>query len=605
MKENFRETLKLLKDGGKLIFFFELIYKVIFVIMILPLSGFLFDSSIKVAGYSYLTNDNVKGYITNPLVWLLLLIIIVINIIYAMGELCTLCVCLEAARQHVFPRMKLIFLTGIRKAIGILIPKNAGFLFFMLFFIPCSNISFWTGAATLFNLPSGTITGILKNPTALTIIAVCVIVLFLLTMSTVFSVELYTLQKLRFINSIKGSLDVNKKHFWYTVGHWIVWNLFIILGILFAYFIAISLIVIGILLFNVEAKLQLAVFLSYFRGINILFIPLSGMASVVLNTALLTKLFSRYTYKQIENSGSQIVELIAPREGRSKRKLAVRISVIAIILLNGVYAYRVLTNATVNYIEQLAVPQITSHRGNSAAAPENTMRAVEFASRDLSDCAEIDVQQTKDGKLVIIHDSNFKRTTGLDKNVWETNYDEIKDLDAGFWFDPKIQDAKIPTLDEVLKYCKGKMKLNIEIKGYEHSQWIEKEVVKAIEKHDMVDDCYITSFNYNSLRLVKNENKDIKTGYIISASYGSFYNMKYADFFSIRATTVTRDMVKQIHNVGKEIHVWTVNGKIGIKDMMDLGVDNIITDNPVTAREVIYGDITVPKFAQMIRFILD
>ena len=81
-----------------------------------------------------------------------------------------------------------------------------------------------------------------------------------------------------------------------------------------------------------------------------------------------------------------------------------------------------------------------------------------------------------------MHDSNLKRTTGLDKEVWQVTWDEIKDLDNGSWFDKKYQTVRIPTLEEVLKVCRGKIHLNIEIKPSGHDKDLEEQVAKLTEK---------------------------------------------------------------------------------------------------------------------------
>ncbi len=77
---------------------------------------------------------------------------------------------------------------------------------------------------------------------------------------------------------------------------------------------------------------------------------------------------------------------------------------------------------------------ITAHRGASGHAPENTLSSLRKAIEMGADFCEIDVQETIDGVLILFHDNNFKRTTGIDKNVWETTYDEVKNLEAGCWF---------------------------------------------------------------------------------------------------------------------------------------------------------------------------
>ena len=81
--------------------------------------------------------------------------------------------------------------------------------------------------------------------------------------------------------------------------------------------------------------------------------------------------------------------------------------------------------------------QITAHRGGALRAPENTLSALSYTWECGADFAEIDVQETKDGQLILLHDESLKRITGLDKNVWEMTYEEIEDLDAGSSFGEK------------------------------------------------------------------------------------------------------------------------------------------------------------------------
>ena len=79
---------------------------------------------------------------------------------------------------------------------------------------------------------------------------------------------------------------------------------------------------------------------------------------------------------------------------------------------------------------------ITAHRGSSMAAPENTLAAIARAIEDGADYAEIDVQETADGTVVVIHDTDLKRITGLAEKIWDVTYDEVRELDFGSWFSP-------------------------------------------------------------------------------------------------------------------------------------------------------------------------
>ena len=165
-------------------------------------------------------------------------------------------------------------------------------------------------------------------------------------------------------------------------------------------------------------------------------------------------------------------------------------------------------------------------------------------------------------------------------------YAEIAQLDAGSSFNKKFRGEKIPTLDEVLKFCRGKLDLNIEIKYNGQNKGIVKKVVRIIEQNHFEDHCVVTSMNYSFLKQVKKANPDIRTGYIMTMTYGTISRIEAADFFSVKYTYVDEAFVREAHSLGKEVHAWTVNYRGDIKRMLDVGVDNIITDNPVLVRKV-------------------
>lgn len=124
--------------------------------------------------------------------------------------------------------------------------------------------------------------------------------------------------------------------------------------------------------------------------------------------------------------------------------------------------------------------------------------------------------------------------------------------------------------------------------------------MELIKKYEYEYQCVVSSTNYLTLKKVKLLNKDIRTGYILSAVYGNFYNKAYIDFFSIRSNFINLKVVSNIHEVGKEIHAWTVNTSGELERMKSVGVDCIITDRPSTAREVLYRDDTNDSFIELI-----
>ena len=98
-------------------------------------------------------------------------------------------------------------------------------------------------------------------------------------------------------------------------------------------------------------------------------------------------------------------------------------------------------------------PVVTAHRGYSAAAPENTLPAFQLAIDQGCEWAELDVQMTRDGVVMVTHDTSLRRCTGRNENIYDLTYNEVRKLDAGRWFGQKYTGAKVPTLEEVDWTC--------------------------------------------------------------------------------------------------------------------------------------------------------
>ncbi len=240
-------------------------------------------------------------------------------------------------------------------------------------------------------------------------------------------------------------------------------------------------------------------------------------------------------------------------------------------------------------VEYLHTMEITAHRGASAFYPENTMAAFYGAAELGADWIELDVQQTKDGQLVVMHDANLKRTTGVSASIWNVTYDEIAGLDAGQGFDGQYAGEHIPLLSQVLDFAgESDVRLNIELKPTGHEVDMEKDVVDAIRLAEMEDRCVVTSQSYRVLENVKAYDEDIVTVYVMRFLYGNISALSAADHFSVEAVSVTRSLVTRAHNAGKQLFVWTVNSRRSMEKMVELNVDNIITDDVDLAKQCVY-----------------
>ena len=240
------------------------------------------------------------------------------------------------------------------------------------------------------------------------------------------------------------------------------------------------------------------------------------------------------------------------------------------------------------------VPMIMAHRGYSAKAPENTLPAFKMCMDEGFSAAELDVQMLGDGTIIVMHDDNLKRTTGLNKNVWEVTYDEIRDLDNGAFFDKAFEGTRIPTLDEVLKLAGSgdtKLYLNIEIKRNGHDEGITQKVVDIILENDYLNNCDITSQDYSTLEEVRKINPYVLTAYTSVVGMGDLESLDAADIISIQETFATFENVERLHRAGKRVFVWTVNEKETMKKLVSLNVDAILTNDPALCKEVIdqYG----------------
>ena len=208
----------------------------------------------------------------------------------------------------------------------------------------------------------------------------------------------------------------------------------------------------------------------------------------------------------------------------------------------------------------------------------------------IADYVEIDVQETKDGVVVVYHDASLRRITGDAGRIWEYTYGELLLMDFGGWFSEEYAGTQIPTLEQVLELCRGRIAINIELKADRVSETLVEKTLELVELYGMEGQVVISSTDYGYLRQVKELKPDIPTGYILFAAYGRHFDDENIDFLSVRSDFITNTLVKSAHEAGKAVHAWTVNAEREITRMKHLQVDNIITDRPLLAREVLYRE---------------
>lgn len=231
---------------------------------------------------------------------------------------------------------------------------------------------------------------------------------------------------------------------------------------------------------------------------------------------------------------------------------------------------------------------ITAHRGASGTAPENTLIAIQRAIELGAGFAEIDVQETSDGEIILLHDKTLERTGGVAWNIWETPYDSLKKIEVGSWFAPEYVGEPLPRLADVMDAVKGKIKLNIELKINGHEKALVEKVVALIHEKNFQSECIITSFDLNSLKKVRQLDNDLKVGLIFSKYPENIdvFSLN-VDLLSVKHTLVDEEFMRKARVHDKEVHVWTVNEPEKMKQLLDLGVTSIITNYPEKLRALL------------------
>ena len=213
------------------------------------------------------------------------------------------------------------------------------------------------------------------------------------------------------------------------------------------------------------------------------------------------------------------------------------------------------------------------------------MASIQAAIEDNTDWVEIDVQETFDGQVVVVHDSDFMKLAGIDLKVWDGTLEQIQAIDVGSWFAPEFADQRAPTLIEVLQEAKGKAQVVIELKYYGHDQQLEQRVIDIVEQQGMAEEIAIMSLKYDAVQKVRKLRPEWKTGLLSAQVLGNMSKLD-VDFLAVNTAMASPAFIRTNQAVGKRVFVWTVNDKMSMFRMMSLGVDGIITDEPALARQV-------------------
>ncbi|WP_227395010.1 glycerophosphodiester phosphodiesterase [Jeotgalibacillus aurantiacus] len=231
-----------------------------------------------------------------------------------------------------------------------------------------------------------------------------------------------------------------------------------------------------------------------------------------------------------------------------------------------------------------------AHRGASTMCPENTMAAFRQAVREKADGIEIDVQLSKDGEAVVIHDETVDRTTNGTGAVKDLTVMELKKLDAGSWYNEACAGETIPLLEEVLKWiAKTKLTLNIELKtDVEPYPGIEQAVLDAVERHGLEERVILSSFNPDTLRRIRELDHAVSIAVLVWDNVDGVVKMARrlgADAIHARPDFMRTAEAARAAASGLPIRLYTVNEPEDLEGIALSDVDSLFTDAPSRLRK--------------------
>lgn len=222
---------------------------------------------------------------------------------------------------------------------------------------------------------------------------------------------------------------------------------------------------------------------------------------------------------------------------------------------------------------------VWAHRGASSLAPENTLSAFRLAESAGAKGIELDVHLSRDGIPVVIHDETLDRTTDGRGPVRRVSLSGLRELDAGAWFDPGFSGEKIPTLEEVLHWSGGRLRINIEIKAVETGA----AVLDLLKKFPEVP-VLVSSFDHPALQALRLRCPGMAIGFLTESPFWRSALRRAAECgaesFNPRADRVSERMLRACRAAGLKVFPWTVDDLGALDRLAALGVDGVFTNRP-------------------------
>lgn len=595
--KNIKDSIKLFRFNMANVILFEFILKAASFAVLIPLYSAFINLAVNLSGISYLTKETVKKFFQAPSTYALIFILFLFTAMCIIVDVSGISYAYHRANYMKKTSPFRMLLVGLRSAIRVLRPRNMPIFPFVLCYMPVIvNIVF---DFMLLNIKAPYIVDLVTVNAKVTVTVLALYALLLIySLRYTFLLHIYNVEKVSFRKSIDRVDELLGKKRFEQVGQVFLWLLGVVGVPVLIYYLYTGPVLAGILSIDIAVKIVTMIY----ESVKVVFSFMYVLVGLPLIYAYICN--SYYNLVPAEEGEENIDDYVydAKSISRQERRILAVIIALALILNTGFYTLKRLDIISINaqYLDKVT---ITAHRGDCSGAPENTLAAFELAIENGADIIELDVRQTKDGEIVVMHDENLKRVCGVNKKVGKLTYEELQKYSPGKKYrgpnEELYREEKIPTLQEVIDLVGDRAKLNIELKPAKTDKNLSQRVAEIIAENDYYDNCFVASLTYGSIRRIKLSDPKVKTVYVMAVAMGDFYDLEYADGFSIKYRYINNEIIKQAHKRGKDVYAWTVDDKQILESMMLMNVDSIITNNPAKMRtsmyENYYGDTLIQR----------
>ena len=524
----------------------------------------IFRLALNFAGEDNLDKNNIYHIISNPISFILLIVLILTAAFFMFIEFSTLTFTIYGQLVESTYSIRNIASNAWKKMKNLIGIQIIFFIGYFILSIPVANIGIKSILSQNFYIPKFITDELSKSNSGSLILSVVVVVATYIHIRLIFTLPLTAIGDKKILDSIKESWRLTKKG---------KLKFFITIGIFELIYATISLFTLSLttsfLAFIDPKGNNFIIETLFFTILSATVFFFGALSKVTSITAIITVLIE-------ENQISKEL-IINKKEDKKKSRVLLFLStllVLGIIVFNGFTLY---SNGVNNNIKTIA------HRGYVEKGVENSIEALEAAAKAGVDYVEMDVLMTKDNKFIVMHDYNLKRLVGINKKVQDMTYNEL----VGLPISQSGHTSRIPSFEEYVKRAKElNIKLVVELKphGGEPNNYVNIFIEK-VKELNIENNYKYMSLDLKVMEELESKAPQLETGYIIPFQFGRFSNNN-VDFFAIEDFSFSNTLVEQAKSQNKSVYVWTINDPSLITKYLQSPANGIITDEPVQVKEI-------------------